>query len=121
MKQKISRRKFIKMSAAAAATGMTMGITNLSGNLRASPKEIVNIGIIGTGDRGEWEAYILKDLLGMKVIACCDILPEHLQNGLREASKGAKGYEDYRKLLEDKDIDAVIIATPLHLHYQMAN
>jgi predicted dehydrogenase len=39
---------------------------------------------------------------------------------LRVAGKGAKGYADYRKLLDDKSIDAVIIATPLFLHHQMA-
>ena len=54
------------------------------------------------------------------MVACCDTLPSHLENGLKEAVKGAKGYSDYRKLLEDKNIDAVLIATPQHLHYQMA-
>jgi len=38
---------------------------------------------------------------------------------MNQASKGAKSYTDYRKLLEDKNIDAVIIATPLYLHYPM--
>ena len=56
----------------------------------------------------------------MKIVACCDVIPEHLQNGMNQAGKGAKSYTDYRKLLEDKEIDAVIIATPLYLHYSMA-
>jgi predicted dehydrogenase len=57
---------------------------------------------------------------GTELVGCCDILLEHLKQGLSLASKGAKGYVDYRRLLDDKTIDAVIIATPLFLHYQMA-
>ena len=76
-------------------------------------------GIIGTGDRGTWEAYILKVTPGIDVVACCDILPDHLEDGLKEAVSGARGYKDYRNLLEDKNIDAVLIATPQNLHYQM--
>ena len=56
----------------------------------------------------------------MQIVACCDVIAEHLQNGMNQAGKGAKSYTDYRKLLEDKEIDAVIIATPLYLHYSMA-
>ncbi|NIR67307.1 MAG: Gfo/Idh/MocA family oxidoreductase [Aliifodinibius sp.] len=119
MKAKISRRKFLEISALATA-GVTLGLSNPRDGQAESPNDIINVGIIGVGDRGEWEAYILKDIPGMRVIACCDILPDHLANGLKQADTGAKGYQDYRNLLENKDIDAVVIATPLHLHYQMA-
>ncbi len=119
MKKNISRRKFIGMSAAATA-GLTLGIPALTrGDKKIAANDKLNIGVIGTGDRGEWEVYILKDLPGMQVTACCDILPLHLENGLKEAP-AAKGYKDYRQLLDDKQVDAVIIATPLNLHYQMA-
>ena len=62
------------------------------------------LGIIGTGDRGAWECYILKNIPGIDVVACCDIIPEHLENGLKEASPGAKGYSDYYKLLENHNL-----------------
>ena len=47
-------------------------------------------------------------------------MPKHLENGLEHAAKDAKGYGEYRKLLEDPNVEAVLIATPQHLHYPMA-
>jgi len=120
MKDMINRRKFIKLSAAAAAAvPISMSMAN-SNKIIVPQNETIRLGVIGTGDRGEWECYILKQTPGIDVVACCDILPKNLQKGLNEAEKGAKGYVDYRELLEQKDIDAVLIATPQHLHYQMA-
>jgi predicted dehydrogenase len=51
--------------------------------------------------------------------AVCDVYEVHLENGRRAASPGAAAHFDYRRILEDKTIDAVIIATPDHLHAQM--
>lgn len=120
MANNINRRKFIKLGAVAtAAIPLSMNMANSNTNIFSS-NENIRIGVIGTGDRGEWECYILKETPGIDVVACCDIIPSHLERGLGEAVKGAKGYTDYRKLLEQKDIDAVLIATPQHLHYQMA-
>ena len=48
--------------------------------------------------------------------AVSDIIPFRLENGLKHASEGAKGYEDYRKLLEESDVDAVIVSVPYALH-----
>ncbi|MEJ2637821.1 MAG: Gfo/Idh/MocA family oxidoreductase [Calditrichia bacterium] len=120
MSRKISRRKFISTSTAAAA-GLTLGMSTLSlGAQKKSSADALNLGIIGTGDRGEWLVYILKTVPDIRVTACCDILPDHLAAGLKQAEPGAASYTDYRKLLENKDLDGVIIATPLHLHFQMA-
>lgn len=116
----INRRDFIKLGTAASAAipfSLALGNVNLG---QTSSSENIRIGVIGTGDRGEWECYILKQTPGIDVVACCDIIPSHLERGLGEAVKGAKGYNDYRELLEQKDLDAVLIATPQHLHYQMA-
>ena len=102
-----------------AAIPLSLGFANV--NLgQTSPNENIKIGVIGTGDRGEWECYILKQTPRIDVVACCDIIPSHLERGLGEAVKGAKGYIDYRELLDQKDLDAVLIATPQHLHYKMA-
>jgi predicted dehydrogenase len=120
MSEKISRRKFISTSTAAAA-GLTLSMSKLSfGAQKNSAGDTLNLGVIGTGDRGEWEVWLLGTLPNMRVTACCDILPDHLQAGLKHAAPGAKGYEDYRKMLEDNTLDGIVIATPLHLHFQMA-
>jgi predicted dehydrogenase len=120
MQNMINRRKFIKLGAGATvAIPFSISMANFKKGI-IPENDTIQIGVIGTGDRGEWECYILKDTPGIDVVACCDIIPKHLQNGLNEAGKDAKGYSDYRKLLEQKDINAVLIATPQHLHYQMA-
>ena len=119
MSENMKRREFIKTGTVLTA-GIPLGLAASNLNLQPSGNDDpIRIGVIGTGDRGEWECYILKETPGIDVVACCDILPKHLEKGLKEAVKGAKGYENYKELLEQKDIDAVLIATPQHLHYQM--
>lgn len=120
MNKKVSRREFLKISGATTA-GMTLGLSAMMpGDARSPAAAPLRIGVIGTGDRGAWEVYILKQTPGTAVVACCDILPKHLQNGLEHAAKHAKAYSDYRKLLDDPQVDAVLICTPQHLHHAMA-
>ncbi len=122
MKPTLSRRKFILTNTTALSGLAAFGYTGVSSVFQPSPvkPETVRVGLIGTGSRGTGIAQILKDLPGLELAACCDIVPEHLRQGLSLAAKGAKGYTDYQKLLNDKTLHAVIIATPLHLHYPMA-
>jgi predicted dehydrogenase len=75
----------------------------------------IRLGTIGAGGRGRYLTAQFKEH-GAEVAAVCDVYEPNLQNGLRLASPGARGYVDYRRLLEDKTIDAVVIATPDHLH-----
>lgn len=82
--------------------------------------EMIRIGVIGTGGRGTGLIKLIKEIPGMSVVACCDILPFRLEQGIQYAAQGARGYSEYRKILDDPSIDAVIISTPLYLHYQMA-
>jgi predicted dehydrogenase len=120
MNRKLSRREFLKIGSATTA-GISLGLSTMAqSNARFTSNDTLQIGVIGTGDRGAWEVYILKQTPGTKVVACCDILPKHLQDGLEHAAKNAKGYSEYRKLLDDPDVEAVLIATPQHLHYPMA-
>lgn len=118
----LSRRKFVLTGAAALSGVAAFGYSHLpySGVTTYSKTDTLRVGLIGTGSRGSGIAHTLKGLPGLSLAACCDIVPEHLQKGLSLSAKGAKGYADYRKMLEDKSIDAVIIATPLYLHYPMA-
>ena len=64
--------------------------------------------------RGHMENF--KDQ-GVEWAAVCDVYGIHLDAGLEIAGPQAKGYADHRKLLERKDIDAVLIATPDHWHH----
>lgn len=80
----------------------------------------LRVGLIGCGSRGGGIAAVMKGLPQLELAACCDINEKNLQKGMSSAAKHAKAYKDYRRLLDDKSIAAVIIATPLHLHYAMA-
>lgn len=77
-----------------------------------------NLGLIGAGGRGRFLAGEFKEI-GFQISAVCDVYTPNLEAGLKLASTGAKAHKDYRRLLEDKSIDAVVVATPDHWHAQM--
>jgi predicted dehydrogenase len=58
--------------------------------------------------------------MGVEMGAVCDVYEPNLQGGLKAASTGAKSYTNYKRLVEDKFLDAVVIATPDHWHCRMA-
>src|SRR5205809_7702748 len=101
----MDRRTFILTTAAAQSR-----ILGANDRIRA--------GIIGAGGRGRYLTAQFKEL-GVEMGGVCDIYEPNLQAGLREANTGARPVEDYRKLLEDKSFDAVIVATPDHRHARM--
>jgi predicted dehydrogenase len=80
----------------------------------------VNIGHIGVGGMGGGHTRMIKNQLqslNLAQVAVCDIYKPRLENAAKTTGvSSAKSYHDYRKLLEDKDVDAVIIATPEHWH-----
>ena len=80
--------------------------------------EKARIGMIGTGSRG---LYHIKNLLRMpnvEMVALCDDYRPHLEEAAQYYPK-AKLYDDYHRLLEDKNVDGVIVTTPLYLHGRM--
>src|SRR5215471_4761116 len=103
-----SRRNFLGK----VATGLAG--TLAAGNVLGAG-ERVRIGIIGPGDRGR---EILREALACANVECvgaADVYTRRLEDVKRIAPE-AKTYLDYRHLLEDKSVDAVLIATPQHLH-----
>jgi len=116
----VKRRSFIKKTS--LATAGLAGFPYLHGNVMSniSPNETINIGVIGTGVRGSGLISIINSIDNINVIAGCDVLPFRLDKGLAKSKSKPKGYSDYRKLLDSKDIDAVIVATPFHTHSKIA-
>lgn len=96
-----------------------LGAGILSGKQFTFGKDKVRIGILGTGSRGTGLAYLINQINGLEVIACADIIPFRLEEGLAVAPK-AQGYKDYREMLANPSVDAVIIATPFSMHDEMA-
>jgi predicted dehydrogenase len=74
--------------------------------------------IIGSGGRGQFLTGEFKEI-GVEMAAVCDVYEGNLKKGLSAASSGAKAYTDYRKLLEDKSLEVVVVATPDHWHARM--
>src|SRR6185295_9308654 len=122
-----SRRQFLKTStaagAAAAAAGFTPYFTSVARAQEASKNDRHAVGFIGTGDRLPGALTPPARQL-INVLAVCDVDKKHLENGnkLAESISGhpADMYEDYRKVLDRKDIDVVIITTPDHWHSKIA-
>ena len=110
MKLDMKRRTFLKRSAAAGA-----GLVVLrSGILKAgqSPNDKLNIAIIGVGGRGGANMNKVKS---ENIVALCDVNEKHLAKAANQFPN-AKTYADWRKCLEQKDIDAVVCSTTDHTH-----
>src|SRR5262249_29118420 len=78
--------------------------------------ERVRLGFIGVGNRGDQLLDAFMPHQDAEVAALCDVYEPYLQAALKKVGGKAKTYSDYRKLLEQKDLDAVVIATPDHRH-----
>lgn len=117
----LSRRDFLKGSVVtAAAIGLgTVGVFSHAKAEMIGPNDTINAAFIGVGAEGSMLLGKGVNVPNVKWVACCDIQPSHLKNGLNIA-KGAEGYEDYHRLLERKDIQAICTAVPLALHAPLA-
>ncbi len=82
-----------------------------------APSDRVNVGVIGTGVRGQQLIGFLAASPEFRVVACCDVLPFRLDEAQALTGGGSRAYDDYRRLLGQRDIDAVVIATPFHHHH----
>jgi predicted dehydrogenase len=108
----MNRRRFTQGAAAlgAVAALQSSGLSALGSNDR------VRLGVIGVGNRGDQllDAFLVhKDAA---VVALCDVYQPYLAAAQKKVGGKARLYGDHRKLLEQNDLDAVIIATPDHWH-----
>jgi predicted dehydrogenase len=113
----MERRTFLKNS------GLVTGGLLLNNSLIAKPvAQPLKIAVIGCGDRGSGIMHILNELPDLyQITAVCDVLDFRLAAAQKLSKNGElKAYADYRKLLDDKDIEAVIVAVPLNMHYPIA-
>ncbi len=86
-----------------------------------SPNDAIQVGMIGVGNRG---GYVMKSVMaqpGGKVVALCDIKPDRLDKAATAAARDNPAtYKDWRKLIDDKNVQVVHISTPCDLHVEMA-
>ena len=105
---KLTRRVF-------AATAMTA----LSYRRVMGANERVRMGYIGLGNRGDQVHDAFLEYGDQDTAAVCDLRDDYMDFAIKKSHASPKKYTDYRKLIEDKSLDAVVIATPDHWHALM--
>src|SRR5271157_5966313 len=113
----ITRRDFLKETAAAGAAAAVIGGLAPGRALGANDK--IRVGAMGTGERCQYLMNLFKNNPSVELVAVCDVYGPHREEALTIAGPDAKSYLDYHELLDRKDIDAVIIGSPDHWHKQM--
>jgi predicted dehydrogenase len=118
----MNRRSFIKTTALATASlGLSpLGARSQAVNARVrGANEDIRIAVVGFNGRGRSHISGFRALKGVRVVALCDVDQDVLDKGVKEfkdRGETVAAYRDFRKLLENPDIDAVSLATPNHWH-----
>lgn len=110
MPRPASRRDFLKHSALIGA-GLYVSHVGFAQESN-SPNEKLDIGIIGPGGRG---AGNLADVSGENIVAICDVDGRRAAQAYSQFPQAAK-YQDFRRMLDDQKLDAVVVSTPDHTH-----
>jgi predicted dehydrogenase len=120
----ISRREFIEKAATITALGFAaprLMSANAPKPVRTpSPNGRIHVGLIGCGGMGQSNLRTCAKQADVVVTAACDVWPDRLDNVVEQYKPTCKGYRDFREMLQQKDLDAVIIATPPHWHTLVA-
>lgn len=116
----ITRRDFLRKLGivGAGALAVTSPWLSAFSEVNETKNEKCRIGMIGPGSRGQFLLGFLSQNPKAEIVALADIYQPSLDLALKIVPK-AKTYKDYRRLLEDKSIEAVIVTTPLHTHCQI--
>jgi predicted dehydrogenase len=117
----MNRRKFIRStSATAVGAGVFSILPSGIRTLHAAPSDRINIALIGCKNQGFWDLKCHLNYSDANCVALCDVDSKVLNDRAAEIKKtynqSPRIYNDFRKMLEQKDIDAVIIGTPDHWH-----
>ena len=108
----VSRRRFLKRGSLLAAAPLFVPSAVLGGPEKAGPNDQVVIGFIGTGGR----ARQLMDHVPAagRIVAISDCYVRRMEETLQQKRKDWRTYQDYRKMLDGEQLDAVVVATPDH-------
>lgn len=114
----MSRRRFlIQTGIIGGGYLLQPAVGGLFADTRLKP---FKVGIIGCGDRGKGLLHILRELPErFQVVSYCDVLDFRLKE-TEKLLPDARKFTNYQQLLAEKELDIAVIATPLHLHYEMA-
>jgi predicted dehydrogenase len=112
----MKRRQFLSSTLAAATLAAIPGIA--ATGIDPFGGQTLRLGHIGTGRQGRIHLRNAVALPGIEVGGICDVLPFQLNEARKLVGTETRAVDDYRYLLDDPEIDAVVIATPFHMHAQ---
>src|SRR5437762_449317 len=104
------RRAFLRQTAYATFGTFLLGCQSNGRKISANDK--LNIGVIGVANRA---AENFAAVSSQNIVALCDVDDNYLR-GASQKCPAAKTYNDFRRLLDRNDLDAVVISTPDHIH-----
>jgi predicted dehydrogenase len=110
----IDRRTFLT-----AASGLALTTRVARASVQGANNRI-RVGVIGTGGRARGLMQLLKRLPGNEMVAVCDVYEPRLLQAGEIATTATTKVSDYRRILDDREIDAVVIGTPDHWHKTIA-
>lgn len=116
-----SRRQFLKKtsvlstSSFIAASAPWLAAATAAAETPTSSQKL-RVGVIGVGDRGKALLLHLQKVSNAKIVSVCDNYSPNLERAIKLCDGKTKAYVDHRQMLADRNLDAVVIATPLHQH-----
>ncbi len=120
----LSRRSFIEKATTLTAIGFAAphlaSAAESSPSPKPGPNSRIHLGLIGCGGMGRGNLKACAKYPDVVVTAACDVWKARRDSVVAEYEDTCKGYRDFREMLQQKDLDAVIIATPPHWHTLVA-
>lgn len=120
MTSRVTRRDFLKASVGTAALGALAAPATAYGQGSTSANDAIGVGIIGIGIRGEILLRTTQAIAGTRIVEVADAYDGHFDRARELAGASLRTGRDCRAVLDNKDVQAVIIAVPDHSHVQMA-
>ncbi len=118
---RVTRRDFVTRTlATTGAIGLAPWATAARGASFQGANDSVGVGVIGAGIRGEILIRATRSIPGTRIVGVADIYDGHFARSKEILGGGVVTTRDYRTLLDNKDIQAIVIATPDHWHKAMA-
>ncbi|MEX0936835.1 MAG: Gfo/Idh/MocA family oxidoreductase [Pirellulales bacterium] len=109
----MQRRRFLK---AAGVGGTFASLTALSASRVYGAGERVRLGWIGCGGRGRFVAERMRRVEGVEIVAACDVYQRNRERAAQWAGPRCQADDDFRRVLDRGEVDAVLVATPDHWH-----
>jgi predicted dehydrogenase len=117
----LQRREFMGSSAALAA-GLAVPVAAAGPQPKRAAGDKLRVGLVGCGGMGRADLHDFMRLPEVEITALCDVDTHHIHDAMKDVEKGkrpadrVKTFQDFRKVIDSKDVDAVIVGTPDHWH-----